>query len=208
MSEEFDKAYWEEHYHGRTAPRGEQPNPHLVAEAGQLQPGTALDAGCGHGTETRWLASRGWQVTAVDLATTALHHARERAEALGGEVTNRITWVEADLTAWAPTEETFDLVTTHYVHPAGSREALFGRLAAAVAPGGTLLVVGHHPCDSHSTAHASGPQVHFTAEEIAADLDPDRWDIAVAETRTRSATGHGEGEITLHDTVLRARKHP
>lgn len=39
-------------------------------------------------------------------------------------------------------------------------------------------------------------------------LGLDRWDIAVAETRTRSTTAHDGHEITLHDAVLRARKRP
>ncbi|WP_017975166.1 class I SAM-dependent methyltransferase [Actinopolyspora halophila] len=224
MSREFDRAYWEEQHSGHTAARTDDPNPHLVGELDRLAPGTALDAGCGHGAEARWLAARGWRVTAVDIATAALRRARDRAEPLGAEITDRITWLQADLTDWIPTERGYDLVISHYVHPAGSREVLFRRLAAAVAPGGTLLVVGHHPSDSHSAARASGPQVHFTAEEIAADLDPQRWEIVVAETRTRSVAEHadhaehagnhghdahadheGRGAV-LRDTVLRARK--
>jgi hypothetical protein len=50
--------------------------------------------------------------------------------------------------------------------------------------------------------------VHFTAEEAAAGLDPGRWDIAVAEARTRSATAPDGHEITMRDAVLRARKRP
>ncbi|WP_326822193.1 class I SAM-dependent methyltransferase [Streptosporangium sp. NBC_01756] len=224
MSEEFGKAYWEERYRGHAAAYDRRPNPQLVAEAGELAPGTALDAGCGEGADAIWLASRGWRVTAVDIAGTALHRAREHAETLGADLASRVDWVQADLTDWTPTEEHFDLVSTHYVHPAASREALFRRLAASVAPGGTLLIVGHHPSGPQPTgSHASALQVHFTAEEIAAGLDPGRWDIAVAEARTRSATAHeghdghehhehhegheGHG-ITIHDTVLRARKRP
>lgn len=219
MSEEFDKAYWEGRYRGHTPVGSGEPNPQLVAEVGDFAPGTALEAGCGEGANAIWLASRGWRVTAVDLASTALRRAREHAETLGADVTSRIDWVQADLTVWTPTEEHFDLVCAHYVHPAASREALFRRLAASVAPGGTLLIVDHHPSHSHtstpqtstphtSTAHASAPTVHITAEEIVASLDPNRWDIAVAEVRTRTATAPHGHEITFHDTVLRARKHP
>lgn len=207
MADEFDEAYWEERYHGHTGSWGGRANPQLVAEAGDLAPGTALDAGCGEGADARWLASRGWRVTAVDIAATALRRAREYAETLDAGSSGRIDWVRADLTSWTPTAEHFDLVCTHYVHAATSRDALFGRLAAAVAPGGTLLIVGHHPSDAH-TGHASTPGVHFTAEEIAADLDPARWEIAVAETRTRQATGPAGQEITIRDSVLRARRRP
>ena len=209
MSEEFGKAFWEERYRGHTAVCGRRPNPQLVAEAGDLAPGTALDAGCGEGADAIWLASRGWRVTAVDFVTTALGRAREHAETLGAGITSRIDWVQADLTSWTPAEEHFDLVSAHYVHPAASREALFRRLAASVAPGGTLLIVGHAPTEPQATtSHAPAPGSHITAEEVAAGLGPDRWDVAVAEARSRTATAHDGHEITIHDAVLRARKRP
>ncbi|MBB5953830.1 SAM-dependent methyltransferase [Saccharothrix tamanrassetensis] len=228
MPEEFDREFWEERYRGRAAAGLHEPNPQLVAEAAGLAPGRALDAGCGEGADALWLASRGWRVTAVDIAATALRRARQHAEALGTDITSRIDWVQADLTGWTPAEEQFDLVSTHYVHPAGSREALFDRLAASVAPGGTLLVVGHHPSDPHTTGrhttdshgadlhgadlhdadpHNPAPNVHFTAEEVAAGLDPDRWEVVVAEARSRSVTGHDGREIAMRDTVLRARRN-
>ena len=209
MSEKFGEAFWEELYRGHTAVCHGRRNPQLVAVAEDLAPGRALDAGCGHGADAIWLASRGWRVTAVDFATAALRRAREHAETLGAGITSRIDWVQTDLTNWTPTEEYFDLVSTHYVHPAASREALFGRLAAAVAPGGTLLIVGHHPSDLQTTGpRASAPEVYFTAEEVAASLDPDRWDIDAAETRARSATDHDGHAITIRDAVLRARNRP
>lgn len=181
----FDKTYWEERYRGHGHAHDQQPSPWLVAEAGSAT-GTALDAGCGEGANAIWLAEHGWQVTAVDIAATAVDRAREHATHVD------VDWLVADLTTWTPPEDHFDLVTAHYVHPATSHTDLFRRLAAAVAPGGTLLVVDHHP---------SGPQpVHVTAEELALELDSARWD-AVASSRTRTAGGH-----TLHDAVLLARR--
>ncbi len=208
MSAEFGKAYWEERYRGHTALHRSGPNPQLVAEVGDLRPGTALDAGCGEGANAIWLASHGWRVTAVDIASTALRHAREYAETFGDDVVSRIDWAEADLTAWTPAEEHFDLVCAHYVHPAASRQIVFRRLAAAVAPGGTLLIVDHHPSHEPALSHATVPAVHITPAELAAGLDSDRWDIAVAEARTRPATDSDGCENTLHDAVLRARKRP
>jgi 2-polyprenyl-3-methyl-5-hydroxy-6-metoxy-1,4-benzoquinol methylase len=209
MPEEFGEAFWEERYRGHAAHHSRGPNPQLVAEAADLARGTALDAGCGEGADAIWLASRGWRVTAVDIAATALHRAREHAETEGSEVTGRIEWVQADLTRWAPAEEHFDLVCAHYVHPAAPGEALFGRLAAAVAPGGTLLIVGHHPSGQQTPGvHSSSPAAYLTAEEVAAGLDRHRWDIAVAEARSRPAGDHDGHETMIRDAVLRARKRP
>jgi SAM-dependent methyltransferase len=85
---EYDRSLWEERWSqalrehgGRVAQR--PPNAHLTAEVNDLRPGRALDAGCGHGSDTLWLAAGGWQVTAVDFAATALAYARSTAEAMG-----------------------------------------------------------------------------------------------------------------------------
>lgn len=202
MTEEFDETYWEQRYRRHGAAHRRPPNPHLVAEAADLAPGAALDAGCGEGAEAGWLAARGWRVTAVDVAATALRHAREQAATLGADVAGRIDWVQADLTRWTPPAERFDLVCAHYVHPAMAGATLVRRLAAAVAPGGTLLLVGHAPGEPDS--HAPGTQV--TAEELATGLDPGRWDIDVAEVRSRVVTAHGGHGHTLRDAVVRARR--
>ncbi|MCA1707210.1 MAG: methyltransferase domain-containing protein [Actinobacteria bacterium] len=210
MSEEFDEAFWDERYRSHTAVWSGRPNPQLVAETEDLTPGTALDVGCGEGADAIWLASRGWQVTAVDFATTALRRGAAHAQARGAGVTARIRWVRADLTIWAPPEEPFDLVSAQFMHlPAAPREALLRRLAASVSPGGTLLIVGHHPSDLQTTlCRPPLPDLYFTAEELAAWLDPTRWDVVVVDARPRAAHDPDGHEITIHDAVLRARKRP
>lgn len=201
--EAFDAAFWEERYRTHEGGEHSQLNPVLAAEAAELEPGIALDAGCGQGAGAIWLASRGWRVTAVDIAATALDRARERAEPAGADVTSRIEWVNADLTTWRPERDHFDLVCALYVHTAESQDEQVGRLAAAVAPGGTLLVVGHGPSDRDDD---SAMCARFSADEIAGTLDPGMWDVSVAETRDRMATGHKGDRITLRDAVVRARK--
>ena len=82
--ERLDRAYWEGRWTQvlREHPdkiAGRRASAHLLTEAADLHPGRALDAGCGHGAEAVWLASRGWRVTAVDYSATALDLARSRA---------------------------------------------------------------------------------------------------------------------------------
>ncbi|NES15095.1 MULTISPECIES: bifunctional 2-polyprenyl-6-hydroxyphenol methylase/3-demethylubiquinol 3-O-methyltransferase UbiG [Micromonospora] len=201
MSERFDEAYWEQRYRGHGPGHRREPNPYLVAAVADRAPGVALDAGCGEGAEAGWLAARGWRVTAVDIAATALRHAREHATALGPDVADRIDWVRADLTGWTPPAQRYDLVCAHYVHPATDGPDLLRRLAAAVAPGGTLLVVGHAPSPANPAAGA-------TVEEATAVLDAGRWEVQLAEARSRTAAGHHGHDVTLHDTVVRARRRP
>ena len=205
MHDEFGRTFWEERYRAHEGVEHSKLNPVLEAETADLEPGIALDAGCGDGASAISLASRGWRVTAMDIASTALGRARERAELAGKDVTNRIEWVHADLTTWQLERDHFDLVCALYVHTIEPQKTQVGRLASAVAPGGTLLIVGHGPSDPND---GTAPRARFTAEQIAGTLDPDVWDVGVAETRARAAAGHNGERITLRDAVLRARKRP
>jgi 2-polyprenyl-3-methyl-5-hydroxy-6-metoxy-1,4-benzoquinol methylase len=203
---QYDRDSWEERWSRALREHGDRvaqrpPNVHLTAEAGVLRPGRALDAGCGHGSDALWLAARGWGVTAVDFAATALAHARSTAEAMGPDVAERIDWVEADLATWTPQRDEYDLVACLYVHVAGSVEELVQRLATGVAPGGTLFLVGHRPIDPATGAEtAAAGQVQVSVEAARAALAPDRWELVVAEDRVRPVAGTGV------DAVVRARR--
>ena len=134
MTHTFDEQYWDRHWQDRTGDTGATAgpaHPYLARELAGLLPGTALDAGCGAGAEALWLAAHGWQVTGADISAEALARAAERAAAEGAA--DRVRWVEADLGVWAP-DTAFDLVTTHYAHPAGPQLDFYERLASWVAP--------------------------------------------------------------------------
>jgi len=225
MTQGFDKAYWESHWqqaNGRDEGRQIGPNPYLARETTGLTPGTALDAGCGEGAEALWLATVGWQVAAVDISPEAL--SRASSQATPGSASERVQWVEADLGVWSPGTQ-FDLVTTHYAHPAMPQLAFYERIAGWVAPGGTLLIVGHlqtpeTPAATADTAghghgqrhegqahHGHGDQppeeASVTAASISAGLDPTRWDVVTAEEHTRTLTGRA---VPLSDVVVRATR--
>lgn len=200
----YDRSFWEQRWtqaldaHGdRVAQR--PPNAHLVAEIADLPPRRALDAGCGHGSDAIWLAARGWDVTAVDFAATALSHARATADATGPDVAGRIAWVEADLATWTPPRDGYDLVVCLYVHVDGSVEEMVRRMATGVARGGTLLLVGHRPIDpATGAATAAAGQRQVSVEAALAALDPGRWQPVVAAERPRPVAGTGV------DAVIRA----
>lgn len=204
----FDEESFEQRYRATEALWSGRPNGQLVAEAAGLEPGAALDVGCGEGADAVWLARRGWRVTAVDFAATALERGAAAAAAAGEEVADRIHWLRADVTRWAPAPNSFDLVCAAFMHlPGDQRRALFARLAAAVRVGGTLLLIGHDISDSEAGAHRPPvPDMFFTAGEVAAALDPLAWEVLVAEARPRPAAVHEGEHITVHDAVLRARR--
>ncbi|SCG71174.1 class I SAM-dependent methyltransferase [Micromonospora zamorensis] len=203
---EFDKGYWDRHWHQVNhdhpdAVGAAPPHPYLARETAGLTPGTVLDAGCGTGTEAIWLASHGWQVTAVDIASAALALAAGRAADAG--VPERVRWVEADLTTWEPGTQ-FDLVTTHYAHPAMPHLAFYDRIAGWVAPGGSLLIVGHlHTSEATGHGHHPPEEASVTLADITAGLDSATWEMVTAEEHRRSMPGR---EVPLHDVVVRATR--
>jgi SAM-dependent methyltransferase len=202
-----DRESYDAMYRSAEAVWSGRPNRQLVAEAAALPPGSALDAGCGEGADALWLADRGWRVTAVDFSTVALDRGAARARERG--LDDRIEWVHADLDVWIPPQRSFDLVTAHYLHSRGAdRTALFERLAAAVAPGGTLVVVGHLLSGDagHGSHPAHEPDLLYTAEDVAAVLDPEEWRDVVAETRDRDPEAAARTANPAPDTVLRARR--
>jgi predicted O-methyltransferase YrrM len=213
MTDSFDREYWEQRWQavpgdGPGSMAANPPNPHLVREISDLTPGTALDAGAGAGAEAVWLASCGWQVTAADISAEALSRAAERARVAGVE--ENVRWIEADVTDWAPSER-FDLVTTHYAHPAMSQLDFYDRLAEWVAPGGTLLIVGHADVPGAADhAHGPGheghppPEAMATARAVTARLDDAAWNVVTAGELPRSLAGPGGREVALHDVVVRA----
>lgn len=200
----MDEAFWDARYREADAIWSGNPNPQLVAEVADLPPGTALDVGSGEGADAIWLAGRGWRVTAADLSSVALERAGRHAAAAG--VADRITWLHADLTGQGP-DRSYDLVSAQFMHLPGEQlRALHRRLAAAVAPGGTLLLVGHDLSDLEAVPRHLPPDMFFSAPDVAARLDPREWETLVAESRPRPALDPGGRPVVLRDATLRARR--
>jgi SAM-dependent methyltransferase len=197
---DVDEHYWDDKYHTRDRLWSGEPNGVLVVEAADLTPGQALDLGCGEGADARWLAARGWLVTAVDISRVAL----ERAAAVaGGE---GVSWTHGDLTVFPPPAGAFDLVSAIYFPLPRAATRALDSLLAAVAPGGTLLVATHNLDTSHREHMdpAFDPDDYYWPHQIAAALDG-TWKVEVDEIRPRvSATPPAGGHI--EDIVLKARK--
>jgi len=198
---EYTQEFWDERYGSADRIWSGQPNVQLVTQIADLPPGDALDVGCGEGADAIWLASRGWRVTAVDVSAVALDRGGRQAAAAGEEVAARITWEQRDLLSWDPGTERFDLVSAQFMHlPRPDQDLMHTRLAAAVRPGGTLLVVGH----LHSELHAHIAPRFRPADDIAASLAPADWQVIVATAIERPGTGPDGEQVVLSDSVLRA----
>lgn len=197
---EFDKDYWEHHWNPATSggERGLPVNPYLPPETAHLRPGTALDAGCGTGAEAIWLAEQGWEVTAADISGTALAAARVGSAA--AEIGEPIDWVEADLSRWEP-GRTWNLVVTSYAHPDIGQLPFYRRVSSWVAPGGTLLIVGH----LHDHQHGHPENASATVEAITTLFDASGWLIETAYEHTRTVHPGGT-PVRLRDVIVRVQR--
>lgn len=198
----FEPAGWEERYSADEQMWSGDPNPQLVTEVSRLTPGTALDVGCGEGGDVIWLARQGWRVTGADFSANGLARAARHAEQAG--VSDRTEWWQVDARTFDPAGRTFDLVTTHFLHPpGGAMVEVTRRLAGAVAPGGHLLVVGHAPSEVF-TRLASQHQAMFLAADLLPAL-PDDFEVVLAEQRPRTVTREGV-RVDIDDSTLLARR--
>ncbi|MCK7624412.1 methyltransferase domain-containing protein [Streptomyces sp. RS10V-4] len=199
--------FWEHHYTHLDAQWGTGPNAVLAELVADLapSPARALDLGCGHGGDAIWLATRGWDVTAVDVSATALRRVVSGAEASG--VADRIHPERHDLSQTFPAGE-FDLVAASYFHSPVEipRAHVLRRATASVAPGGLLIVVEHASVAPWSWQ--AGEDVHFpTPDEVLAGLRiGDDWHVERCHAPERTATGPQGQTATVTENVLALRR--
>jgi SAM-dependent methyltransferase len=194
----MDSREWDERYAGSELLWRAEPNQFVAAEIAGLAPGAALDLATGEGRNAVWLAQQGWEVTGVDFSGAGLAKARKLAE----ERNVTVTWVQADLLEYEPPPSSFGLVLVAYVHldAAGLRTVL-GRAAAALAPGGTALVIGHDVSNLTDGVGPQDPALLYTPDSIADGLAGLR--VKRAE-RVRRPVGTAEGTRDAIDTLVRA----
>jgi SAM-dependent methyltransferase len=200
----MDRAEWDARYAATELVWSAEPNRFVEAETADLPPGRVLDLAAGEGRNAIWLAENGWTATAVDFSRVALQKAAHLAVARGVA----LEVVEADVTTYDPDAGAFDLVLVAYLQTgAAARAAWLARAVRALAPGGTLLLVGHDR--SNLDGGYGGPQdpaVLTTPDELATDLGA--WDDLVIEKAelVERTVETPDGPRTAIDHVVRARR--
>ncbi|MCE9514755.1 MAG: class I SAM-dependent methyltransferase [Mycobacterium sp.] len=198
-------AVWEEHYRAKPQVWSGRVNTSLAQIAAQLPVGRALDLGCGEGADAIWLAEQGWTVVAVDISSTALERVRAQAAVRG--VADRVDTRRHDLERGLP-DDGFDLVSAQFLHStvAMDRAGILRAAAAAVAPGGSLLIVDHASAPPWATkmAHHEFPDTETVLAGLG--LDPERWQRARVGAVERAARGPDGEDVTLLDNVMWLRR--
>jgi len=196
---QMDRDRWNQRYAAKELIWSAEPNRFLVAETSDLSPGRALDLGAGEGRNAIWLAEQGWDVTAVDISDVAIDKGRRIAERRGVE----LSWVVADLRTYIPPARSFDLVIQFYIQvPEPLRKDAWQRAADAVAPEGTLLIVGHDLTNlDHGYGGPQDPAALFTPQDVVDVIEG--LTVVKAECVDRPVDEH-----VAIDALVRAVREP
>lgn len=129
--------FWNERYAGADYAYGTEPNDFLVAQAPLLPHGLpVLCLADGEGRNGVWLASRGFDVTSVDVARKGLDKARSLAQRAGVPIAT----VCADVTRYELGRKRWGGIVSIFLHlPQRARAALHARCVHALAPGGVYV---------------------------------------------------------------------
>ncbi len=198
---------WDARYRATELVWGAPPDPWIVEQVTILPPGRALDVGTGEGRHALWLATRAWDVTAVDYSRVGLDKAATVAARSPRTVRARLHWTPLDITTDEIPGQPYDLAVWAYVHPdPADRAAAIAKVAQALAPGGLLLLLAHEKADSHPDAGSGASGSHRSGLPTFGDAElsealPEDMVVEHVEWR-ESDPYHGTGT----DLAVRARR--
>ncbi len=207
----MDADAWDERYAAADLVWSATPNQFVASELAPLRPGWALDLAAGEGRNALWLAEHGWRVTAVDFSRAGLDKGRALQQRHGLDALS-VDWVHADVLTYDAEPASYDVVLVAYLQlDADQRRTALRRGFAALRPGGTLLVVAHDSTNlTEGTGGPSDPAVLYTAEDVLADLDGERFEVERADRVARLVAApdgthehHGEQARTAYDALVR-----
>jgi SAM-dependent methyltransferase len=139
-----------------------------------------LDAGCGDGSWTLELARRrpAWRLTGIDCDAAGIACAQGMAERLSIQSARFITTDFLDYQPDAPFDAVLSVASAHYLVDEGRGDALFGRFASWLAPGGRLILFG--PRRREEVPAFGGLPAPF-----------DMWDVFAPDDLSRYCAGAG-----------------
>jgi SAM-dependent methyltransferase len=192
----MDASHWDERYKASERLWSATPNLFVEDRLKDKSPGRGLDLAAGEGRNAVWLASLGWDTTAVDFSGVALGR--------GAEQDDEVEWVEADVLEWEP-GASFDLILIAYLHLVPPEfEQVVARSATWLEPGGELFMVGHDRTNiEHGWGGPQYPEVLWDLDEIIMWL-PDLVIVESIVARRPVETEHGTEYA--RDTLVRARR--
>lgn len=191
----MDATSWDDRYRATDRLWSEGPNIFVEDRLRTSTPGRGVDLASGEGRNAIWLASLGWEMTAVDFSAVAVARGESQAAS--------VSFACADVRTWEPDDEQ-DLVLIAYLQlVADDFYPLVERAAGWLRPGGELFMVGHDV--SNIEEGYGGPQVPeilWDVDEILARLSG----LTVIEAQVVRRPVALDGDFAYaRDALVRAR---
>lgn len=188
----MDASTWDQRYAASERVWSLGPNQFVASALADLTPGRAVDLAAGEGRNAVWLASLGWDVTAIDFSSVAIERGRDSGTA-------GVTWLVGDALE-VPLPTPVDLALISYLQlPPDEMAVVVGRAWEALAPGGTFFLVCH---DASNIAEGVGgpqdPSVLSTADDVLGWLGDDRDVVTAGRVERHVEAG------TAYDVLVQA----
>jgi SAM-dependent methyltransferase len=160
---------WDERYAADEFVYGTEPNDFLKANTDQLKPGRVLCLADGEGRNSVYLATLGFEVTAVDLSAVGLEKARRFAAENGV----KITTIHADLNDFVITPNHWDNIVSIFCNfPAPLREKVHSAAKNGLSEGGAFLLEAYtvRQLDMPGDGGPPVPEMMYSEEVLRQDF--------------------------------------
>ena len=195
---------WDDRYAQSDAAYGDEPNGFLVESVGQLRSGNVLCIAEGQGRNAVWLASQGFDVTAMDQSSVGLEYAlglaKSRGVALEAEV--------GDLADFDLGDEKWDNIVSIFGHlPSSLRQSVHQRIERALKPGGRLLIEAYRPSQIEAEGTGGPADLDMLLDLAKIDEELPKLEPLVAREVSREVN-EGSYHHGLSDTVQFVGRKP
>ena len=172
---------WDQRFGAEGYAYGTEANDFVVEQAARIPPGPVLCLAEGEGRNAVFLAGRGHPVTAVDFSRAG----QQKAAALAAARGVALDYVVADLAEFEPAAGAFSGVVAIFMHlPPALRHTVYQRAAAALAPGGVVVIEAYTPAQlAHGVGGPKDPALLVTLADL--ELDLAGLELVVARERER-----------------------
>ena len=164
----MDAQLWNERYSQPDYVYGTEPNEFLASVADRIPAGPVLTLGEGEGRNGLFLASRGYEVTAVDQSEVALAKARRLAEERG----LRIATQPADLADYRIEPGAWAGIVSIFCHlPKTIRVPLHTAVVEGLRPGGVFILEAYTPKQfGRGTGGPGSPELMMSLDDLQREL--------------------------------------
>ncbi len=184
---------WEERYSSPEFAYGKEPNDFVREMAPKIaEGGRVLCLAEGEGRNAVFLASRGHSVMAMDRSNAGLAKARMLAEERGVSIET----VQGDLATFDLGASQWDAIVSVFAHcPPDVRARVHGAIAAALKPGGVLILEAYGPEQlNYKTGGPPSLDLLMSVDVLKEELAGLELDIAAQLVRELHEGRYHDGE--------------